>query len=160
MNHHNLARPEAQRGNVRAPEPSLPNVGPDAKETKRGPNGTSDVFRRFAHRVSCIVGTPGAFLSALVILVVWAVSGPVFGFSDTWQLIINTGTTIITFLMLFLIQSTQNRDATAIHLKLDELIRATGSARNRLVALEQLSDDELGALEQQFEALRARSRGA
>jgi low affinity Fe/Cu permease len=124
--------------------------------TGRAP-GASEAFRHFAHRVSVIVGTPGAFLTALVVLVAWAVSGPFFGFSDTWQLIINTGTTIITFLVVFLIQSTQNRDASVIHLKLDELIRATKSARNGLLALEQLSDGELATLEAEFRRLQQRA---
>jgi low affinity Fe/Cu permease len=116
---------------------------------------TSDTFRRFAHRASCIVGKPGAFFAALAVILVWAVTGPIFHYSDTWQLIINTGTTIVTFLMVFLIQTTQNRDAAAIHLKLDELIRATGKARNGLLALEQLPDAQIDALEKEFERLRA-----
>ena len=116
--------------------------------------GNQDWFRRFAHRVSIIVGKSAAFCTALVVIVVWGVTGPIFGFSDTWQLIINTGTTIVTFLMVFLIQSTQNRDAAAIHLKLDELIRATHSARNGMLALEQLSDEQLEDLESEFERLR------
>lgn len=120
-------------------------------------DGINEAFRHFAHRTSCIVGTPGAFLAALLVLVGWGISGPIFKFSDTWQLVINTGTTIITFLMVFVIQSTQNRDASALHLKLDELIRATHSARNDLVALEQMSDVELRNLEQQFQALRKRA---
>jgi low affinity Fe/Cu permease len=132
--------------------------GPEARGRVTSVDGLNEAFRHFAHRVSCIVGTPGAFLSAIVVLVAWAFSGPIFGFSDTWQLIINTSTTIITFLMVFLIQSTQNRDATAIHLKLDELIRATKSARNDLVALEQLSDTELKGLEGQFQRLHERAR--
>ena len=90
----------------------------------------------------------------MVIILIWAVTGPVFGFSDTWQLIINTGTTIVTFLMVFLIQNTQNRDAKAIHLKLDELIRAMEHARNNLVDLEDLSDDELAKLQDQFRRFR------
>ena len=95
---------------------------------------------------------------ALAIIVVWAITGPTFGFSDTWQLIINTGTTIVTFLMVFLIQNTQNRDAKAVHLKLDELIRALGPARNKLVDLEKLSDDDLKKLEKEFEKLRKSGR--
>jgi low affinity Fe/Cu permease len=116
-----------------------------------------DRFRRFAHWASCVVGTPGAFLTALVVMLVWAVSGPVFHFSDTWQLIINTGTTIVTFLMVFLIQSTQNRDASAIHLKLDELIRANRAARDDLVGLEHLTDAELNELELEFDHLRQKA---
>jgi len=105
-----------------------------------------DLFRRFAHRSAELVGSPSVFLLALVVVVIWAGSGPFFGFSDTWQLVINTGTTIITFLMVFLIQNTQNRDAKAIHLKLDELIRSVEGARNGLVNLESLSDEELKTL--------------
>ena len=111
-------------------------------------------FRRFAHRSALAMGTPTAFGLALVVILVWGWTGPVFGYSDTWQLVINTGTTIVTFLMVFLIQNTQNRDSQAIHLKLDELIRALEQARTELVDLEDLSDDELKRLQQQFEALR------
>ncbi|HEX5725577.1 MAG TPA: low affinity iron permease family protein [Longimicrobiaceae bacterium] len=112
-----------------------------------------DLFRRFAHRTSEIVGSAWAFLAAAAIIVGWAVTGPMFGFSDTWQLVINTGTTIVTFLMVFLIQNTQNRDAKAIHLKLDELIRATKDARDELVDLEDLSDEELARLHDEFRQL-------
>jgi low affinity Fe/Cu permease len=91
---------------------------------------------------------------AVTVLAIWASTGPVFHFSDTWQLVINTGTTIVTFLMVFLIQNTQNRDARAIHLKLDELIRANGHARNSLLALESMTDGDLLTLQREFEALR------
>lgn len=111
-------------------------------------------FRKFASTISRIVGSPWAFVAAVLLIIGWAVSGPVFGYSDTWQLVINTTTTIITFLMVFLIQNTQNRDAEAIHLKLDELIRAVHSARTRLVDLEDLSDDQLDQLRQEFQRLR------
>jgi len=113
-----------------------------------------DTFGHFARRSSEVLGTAWAFIIALVIIAVWGVTGPVFHFSDTWQLIINTGTTIVTFLMVFLIQNTQNRDAKAMHLKLDELIRALEGARNHLVDLEKLSDEELKQLEEQFTRLR------
>ena len=103
-----------------------------------------DRFRRFAHRTSDIVGSPGAFITGLLIIVVWALSGPVFRYSDTWQLVINTGTTIITFLMVFLIQNTQNRDSRTVHLKLDELIRSVRHARNEMVGVEDLSDETTG----------------
>jgi len=93
-------------------------------------------------------------LLALLVVVVWGVTGPLFHYSDTWQLVINTGTTIVTFLMVFLIQNTQNRDAHAVHLKLDELIRATKGARNALVGLEDMSDEDLDKLQREFERLR------
>ena len=117
----------------------------------------TDVFRVFAHRASIVVGTAWAFAIAILIIVLWGLTGPHFHYSDTWQLIINTGTTIVTFLMVFVIQNTQNRDAKAIHLKLDELIRAMRGARNKLVDLEELSDDELKKLEEEFQRLRKRS---
>ena len=113
-----------------------------------------DSFRHFARETSAVLGSAWAFIAALIIIAVWGLTGPVFHFSDTWQLIINTGTTIVTFLMVFLIQNTQNRDAKAMHLKLDELIRAIEGARNRLVDLEKLSDEELKKLEEQFTRLR------
>ena len=118
-----------------------------------------DVFVRFAQHMSVAMGTPWAFLLAVVTIVVWGVTGPLFGYTDTWQLVINTGTTIVTFLMVFLIQNTQNRDARAIQLKLDELLRAVKHARTELVDLEHCSEEELNALEEQFHRLRER-RGA
>ena len=114
----------------------------------------NDFFRRIAHSVSEATGTPWAFIVALTIILVWAISGPIFEFSDTWQLVINTGTTVVTFLMVFLIQNTQNRDSRAVHLKLDELIRGVSGARTGLVDLEDLSDEELDLLQKQFERLR------
>ena len=107
-----------------------------------------------ARETSTAVGRPKSFFLAVAIIAVWGLSGPFFHFSDTWQLIINTGTTIVTFLMVFLIQNTQNRDSKAIHLKLDELLRATRSARNTLVNLESMSDDELAELEAEFTRVR------
>ncbi|MEO6952951.1 MAG: low affinity iron permease family protein [Polyangia bacterium] len=111
-------------------------------------------FHHFAARVSKTVGSPWSFLLAVGCVIVWGLLGPVFKFSDTWQLVINTGTTIITFLIVFLIQNTQNRDGAAIHLKLDELLRGVKGARNSLIDLEQLSDEELVKLRQEFERLR------
>ncbi len=113
-------------------------------------------FRRFAHTTAEVVGRSHAFILAVVVIVAWALTGPLFHYSDTWQLVINTGTTIVTFLMVFLIQNTQNRDARAIQLKLDELIRANKHARNALVALESMSDEELHRLEREFEELHDR----
>ena len=114
----------------------------------------SDAFHVFAQRSATMLGSAWAFTGAAFVILVWLVTGPTFHFSDTWQLIINTATTIITFLMVFLIQNTQNRDAKAIHLKLDELIRAITGARNQLVDLENLSDEDLKKLEEQFRRLR------
>jgi low affinity Fe/Cu permease len=113
-----------------------------------------DLFRKFAFKVAKQVGSPWMFVSALAVIALWAITGPIFHFSDTWQLVINTGTTIITFLMVFLIQNTQNRDAEAIQLKLDELLRAVTAARTSLVDLEDLSDDELERLRIEFQQLR------
>src|SRR5438309_2672832 len=117
----------------------------------------SDAFRIFARRSSMVLGSAWAFASAILIIVIWGLTGPTFHYSDTWQLIINTGTTIVTFLMVFLIQNTQNRDAKAVHLKLDELIRALRGARNELVDLEKLSDEALTSLEEQFERVRKKA---
>ncbi len=111
-------------------------------------------FRKFAHASAEAVGSPRAFQAALTLIIVWGITGPIFHYSDTWQLVINTTTTIVTFLMVFLIQNTQNRDAHAIHLKLDELIRADKHARNKLLALEEMSDEELKTLQCEFEELR------
>ena len=113
-----------------------------------------DLFRKFAHTTSNAVGSPWAFIIAVTTIVVWAITGPIFGFSDTWQLVINTGTTIVTFLMVFLIQNTQNRDAKAIHLKLDELLSGLEGPRTSLVDLEDLTDEELEQLQQEFQRLQ------
>jgi low affinity Fe/Cu permease len=117
----------------------------------------SDAFRIFARRSSMVLGSAWAFASAILIIVIWVLTGPTFHYSDTWQLIINTGTTIVTFLMVFLIQNTQNRDAKAAHLKLDEVIRALKGARNELIDLEKLSDEDLTSLEKQFERVRKKA---
>ena len=113
----------------------------------------NELFRKFANAVSNIAGTSWVFMAAVAVIILWAVSGPMFHFSDTWQLVINTSTTIITFLMVFLIQNTQNRDAKAIHLKLDELIHGVKGARNGMVNLEELSDKELEKLHKEFERI-------
>jgi len=115
------------------------------------------VFRRFAQHTATAAGSPIAFLAAITIIIVWAASGSFFDYSDTWQLVINTGTTIITFLMVFLIQNTQNRDSQVMQLKLNELIRAVHSARNDLVDLEELSDEELHRLQEQFATFHRRA---
>ena len=113
-------------------------------------------FSDAARQAACLLGTPVAFAMACAVVIVWAVSGPLFGYSDTWQLVINTGTTIVTFLMVFLVQHTQNRDSRALHLKLDEILRSLDAARNKLINLENCSDDELEQIEGQFKALRLR----
>lgn len=120
----------------------------------------NEIFRRFAAAVSNIVGSSWAFVVAVLVIISWAVTGPLFGFSDTWQLIIDTATTIVTFLMVFLIQNTQNRDAKAIHLKPDELIRSLKGARTGLVDLENLTDEELDLLQAEFHEIRLKYKQA
>ncbi|HEX5611986.1 MAG TPA: low affinity iron permease family protein [Burkholderiales bacterium] len=115
-------------------------------------------YSHFARHASHVAGRPGVFLCAVLVIAAWAVTGPIFGFSDTWQLVINTGTTIITFLMVFLIQNTQNRDTEALHVKLDELIRATKGAKNALIDLEELGDEKLEAFREEYRALATAAR--
>ena len=117
-------------------------------------------FTRFARQTSYIVGRPATFLLAVVVVLVWAITGPLFNFSDTWQLVINTGTTIVTFLMVFLIQATQNRDAEAAQLKLDEIIRSQQGAHNTFMNLEDLDEEELIEIRRQYMALAERARRA
>ena len=121
---------------------------------------TAFAFTRLAKKASTFTGRPACFALALGTIVVWAVTGPLFKFSDTWQLVINTGTTIITFLMVFLIQNTQNRDGMAIQTKLDELIRVSRSANNALLDLEELEEKELDALRERYEQMAREARGA
>ena len=118
-----------------------------------------EAFRKFSNKTSSIVGSPWAFILAFFAIVLWAFSGPIFGFSDTWQLVINTTTTIITFLMVFLIQNTQNRDNIALQLKLDELIRSIKGARNSMMDLEELSDEEIKRIQGEFNELCVRRFG-
>ena len=115
--------------------------------------GVSNGFARFSHQSSKVLGSSKAFVIAIAVIVIWIATGPFFGFSDTWQLIINTGTTIVTFLMVFVIQNSQNRDAMAMQLKIDELIRATKGARNTMIDLAKLSDDQLDELEAEFQRI-------
>src|SRR6201995_1832877 len=118
-------------------------------------NSLSSMFDHFSTRITYFTGRPVTFFTALLIIIVWAITGPIFHFSDTWQLVINTGTTIITFLMVFLIQNTQNRDARAINLKLNELIRAVDKAHDQMIDIENLSDLELGELQAQYQKIKA-----
>jgi low affinity Fe/Cu permease len=120
--------------------------------------GRRDFFTRFAKRASHATGQPTAFIVAASVILLWAITGPVFKFSDTWQLVINTGTTIITFLMVFLIQNTQNRDTLAIHLKLDELIRSHKGAHSALLDLEELSTEELARFQRVYLEIAAKAR--
>ena len=122
------------------------------------PTKSTSWFSRFAKWTSSVSGSPPAFGIALITVVAWALTGPLFGFSDTWQLIINTGTTIATFLMVFLIQNTQNRDSQAIQVKLDELIRCTQGAHTALLDLEELEEDELSRIRDEYEKLAQRAR--
>ena len=115
-------------------------------------------FTQFANMVSRITGRAWTFMVCILFVLAWALTGPLFGFSDTWQLVINTSTTIITFLMVFLIQNTQNRDSATMHLKLDELIRAVEGAHNALLDLEELTEDDLNQLRQRYERLAQRAR--
>lgn len=123
------------------------------------PTKSNSWFTRFAKLTAKITGKPVTFMIAVSVVVMWAVTGPIFGFSDTWQLVINTGTTIITFLMVFLIQNTQNRDSEAMQVKLDELIRATHGAHNALLDLEELEEDELDRIKAGYEQIAERARG-
>jgi low affinity Fe/Cu permease len=123
----------------------------NSKDGVHGATGSvRDVFDRIAGRVTRAVGSPIAVGLAVVVILVWAVTGPIFGFSDTWQLAINTGTTIVTFLMVFVIQTTQNRDSEAMHLKLDELIRAVQGARDEYITVEQESEEDLARREREM----------
>ena len=115
-------------------------------------------FSYLARRIAVLAGRPVVFLAAVVSIVLWALSGPLFGFSDTWQLVVNTTTTIVTFLMVFLIQNTQNRDTAAIQLKLDELIRATQGAHNALLNLEEIDEEQFERYRRSYEKLAARAR--
>src|SRR4051794_7048497 len=117
-------------------------------------------FTKFASKASDITGSSWAFLAAILIIAVWGITGPIFGFSDTWQLVINTGTTIVTFLMVFLIQNTQNRDAKALHLKLDEIIHVIGPAHNELLDAEDLTDEELRELVKVYRRLAQAEPGS
>ncbi len=117
-------------------------------------------FDAFAHKTATLCGKPVVFLSAVISVIVWACTGPLFGFSDTWQLVINTGTTVVTFLMVFLIQNTQNRDTLAVQIKLSELIIAVKGAKNQLASAEDLSESELENLRKEYHALAERAEKA
>ena len=114
------------------------------------------LFQRIAEQTALLVGTPWAFIGAVIVIIAWGVSGPLFGYSDTWQLVVNTGTTIVTFLIVFLIQNTQNRETRIMRLKLDELLRGVQGARTGFVSLDKMTDKELDEIEKEFERLRVR----
>lgn len=132
---------------------SKPANGPPAKR-RRAKKPAADWFGQFSSVASTYLGSRWAFAGAVSIIVVWVLTGPIYHYSDTWQLIINTGTTIVTFLMVFLIQNTQNRDARAINLKLDELIHAISTAENQMIDIENLTDEELAGLSLRYEKIR------
>ena len=138
---------------ARPKRPATPNTSPSIEPQATPPTG--DWFGRFAAQTSAGMGSKWAFAVAGAIIIAWAVTGPIFHYSDTWQLIINTGTTIVTFLMVFLIQNTQNRDARAINLKLNELIRAIDAARDQMIDIESLSDLELKEIQTRYEKIKA-----
>jgi len=119
---------------------------------------TVSLFTRFARTAATVTGKPITFIAAALVVVLWAVTGPLFGFSDTWQLVINTGTTIITFLMVFLIQNTQNRDTEALQIKLDEIIRATRGARNAVLDLEDMDEKQLDHIRKEYLDLAEHAR--
>jgi low affinity Fe/Cu permease len=123
------------------------------------PTKSNSWFSQFAKLTARITGKPLTFMVAASIVVLWGITGPIFGFSDTWQLVINTGTTIVTFLMVFLIQNTQNRDSEAMQVKLDELIRATQGAQNALLDLEELEEEELDRIKAGYEEIAEKARG-
>ncbi|HET9623298.1 MAG TPA: low affinity iron permease family protein [Kofleriaceae bacterium] len=131
----------------------------DAPRETCEPAAAHELFRRLAHTTAYLIGTPVAFMIAVLAIVLWAVTGPLFHFSDTWQLIINTGTTVVTFLVVFMIQNTQNRDSKAMHLKLDELIRAVKTARNAMVNIEDLPDAEIARLQREMRAVCSKREG-
>ena len=116
-------------------------------------NKVSELLERFSHQATIATGTSAAFVMAVLIIVIWIITGPIFHYSDTWQLVINTGTTIVTFLMVFLIQRAQNKDALAIHLKLNEIVAAMEGASNRLIDVEDLSEPEIDALRKYYKRL-------
>jgi low affinity Fe/Cu permease len=139
----------------------LDSTGSAIRDIEPGAVGSVRFGNRFANLargISTLVGRPSAFAAAVLAIVLWAASGPLFGFSDTWQLIVNTSTTIVTVLMVFVIQNTQNRDTAAIQIKLDELIRATQGAHNAILDLEQLDEEQLAAYLKRYEALAAAAR--
>jgi len=138
----------------RASDQIFPERHNPARSERLNPERNGGAFHTFAGRASALVGSKWAFTIAVLIILFWGISGPYFHFSDTWQLVVNTATTIVTFLIVFLIQNTQNRDARAIHLKLDEIIHALKGARNEMIQIENLSDADLEALSKNFERIR------
>jgi low affinity Fe/Cu permease len=125
---------------------------------KKQPRTISQVLERFSHQVTQWAGSSLAFAIALAVILVWAVTGPIFGFSDTWQLVINTGTTVVTFLMVFLIQRTQNKESRAVHVKLNEIVAALEGASNRLIDVEDLTEDEIETLHEHYRRLVAMAK--
>lgn len=160
----NIAKSQGQAEQVQNQRVQTRQVQPEAQQKQKSPlaqareqvaqtNNVNLWFSRFASKTARLVGHPMMFLAAIMTLVIWGISGPIFHFSDTWQLVINTATSLLTFLIVFLIQNTQNRDAKALHLKLDELIRSHSPAHNDMIDIENLSDEELDELEKRYAAI-------
>jgi low affinity Fe/Cu permease len=154
---HRPTAPPVKSAGPRSRRPAGKSQNPRKDAQDAGTYEFGDLFAGFARSIATASGSPWAFLGGVMITFVWAALGPAVGYSDTWQLVINTGTTIATFLMVFLIQNTQNREARVVQLKLDELIRALTPARTELVNMETMSDAQLEHLQKEFEALRARA---
>jgi low affinity Fe/Cu permease len=154
MHDQNLERSGSMSSSVQAPRAHRTH-GAHKTIASASQTTTRDTFARFSSFASSWLGSKRAFTIAILVVLVWAVTGPIFHYSNTWQLVINTGTTIVTFLMVFLIQNTQNRDAQAINLKLDEVILSIGAASNQMMDIENLSDDELNVLHERYEKIRA-----
>ncbi len=150
-----VARPAVQKRTLKNEVTLSRRIRADSAPASPQPEIKSEAFGRFAASASTWLGSKWAFLGAILIIAIWAVTGPLFHFSDTWQLVINTGTTIVTFLMVFLIQNTQNRDARAINLKLNELIHAIDAAGDQMMDIEKLSDEELDRMQKRYELIRA-----
>lgn len=151
------SRPKAKTANSRDRAKRRRAQAPEAEVAENAGN-SKGWFTRFSQTTSCWTGSPVAFFLAVMVIVVWVVTGPIFKFSDTWQLVINTGTTIVTFLMVFLIQSSQNRDSKLIQLKLDELIRAVDTAETALIDMDEMSEEELKEVQEKFSQVAAEAR--
>lgn len=154
----NFSNPQSARIEKIAAREKGKQSAPNSNSPQSNSNPIKEKFRLFARQTAEVVGSAWTFALAVFVILGWAITGPIFHYSDTWQLVINTATTIVTFLMVFLIQNTQNRDARVVHLKLDELLHAIKGARNQLINLEDLSEEELDRLQKEFARVCKKSR--